>query len=164
MREKLPYIIPLALFLLLVCFTGFAMFKGKTVPQNRLADIPAFSVSGLSDGNLRRKMAVVNFFASWCAPCEAEHSVISALAKKAPVYGINFMDSVEKRERYLKKLGNPYKKIGDDSEGIAAAAWGVEGMPTTFVVRNGHIVYRFDGPLTDELVKSDILPFLEGSP
>lgn len=164
MREKLPYIIPLALFMLLVCFTGFAMFKGKTAPQNRLSDIPAFSVAGLSDGDLHEKTAVVNFFASWCAPCEAEHPVIAALAQNTSVYGINFMDSAEKQERYLKKLGNPYKKIGDDADGIAAAAWGVEGMPTTFVVKNGAIIYRFDGPLTDELVKSDIQPLLEESP
>ena len=161
MREKLPYIIPLALFLLLIGAAGFAMFKGKVVPQNRLADVPAFSIPGLSDGDLRGKTAAVNFFASWCAPCRAEHPVITALAKQIPVYGINFMDSAEKRDDYFKKLGNPYKKTGDDAEGVAAAAWGVEGMPTTFVIRNGAIIYRFDGPLTDERVASDILPLLE---
>lgn len=161
MREKFLYLLPLFLFALLIAAAGFAMLNGKAVPQNRLDDIPDFSISGLSDEDLRGT-AVVNFFASWCAPCAAEHPVITALAEKAPVYGINFMDSPEKRDRYFKKLGNPYEKTGDDADGVAAAAWGVEGMPTTFVVKKGRIVYRFDGPLTGDRVQSDILPLLEG--
>ena len=160
MRKNIFYIAPLVLFVLFFVAAGFAMWQGQAVPQNRLSDIPAFSVSGLSESDLRNHTAVVNFFASWCAPCEAEHPVISALAKNAPVYGLNFMDSAEKRERYFKRLGNPYKKLGDDANGTAAAAWGVEGMPTTFVVKDDRIVYRFDGPLTEDRVKSDILPLL----
>lgn len=162
MREKLPYLIPLFLFVLLVAAAGGAMLNGKASPQNRLDTAPAFSIPGLSDSDLRDGTAIVNFFASWCLPCAAEHPVITALAQKAPVYGINFMDSAEKRDRYFEKLGNPYKKTGDDADGVAAAAWGVEGMPTTFVVKKGRIVYRFDGPLTGDRVESDILPLLEG--
>lgn len=160
MRKNFLYLIPLLFFILLVSAAGMAMWQGKAVPKNRLSDIPSFSVPGLADSDLHGKTAVVNFFASWCAPCEAEHPIIKALAKKSPLYGIDFMDSAEKRERYFKRLGNPYKKLGDDADGVAAAAWGVEGMPTTFVVRDGGIIYRFDGPLTEERVTSEILPLL----
>ena len=161
MRKKLPYMIPFVLFVLLVGVAGFAMLHGKTDSQNRLQAVPAFSVPGLSDSDLKGQVAVVNFFASWCIPCEAEHPVVTDLAQKTAVFGINFMDSAEKRARYFKKLGNPYKKTGDDESGVAAAAWGVEGMPTTFVVKGGDIIYRFDGPLTDERVAADILPLLD---
>jgi cytochrome c biogenesis protein CcmG/thiol:disulfide interchange protein DsbE len=161
-RKNLPYIVPLVLFALLVAAAAFAMIGDKPAPANRLADVPAFEIPGLSDADLKDGIAVVNFFASWCGPCQGEHPLIKELAKKHAVYGIDFMDKPEWREKYLTQLGNPYKKVGDDAEGVAGAAWGVVGMPTTFIVQDGAITYRLDGPVTEALIKAQILPLLEG--
>lgn len=162
MNKKILYAFPLLLFFLLIAAAGAAMIRDKPAPQNRLADVPAFEVPGLSDADLKGVTAAVNFFASWCGPCQGEHPLIKELAKKHPVYGIDFMDRPEWREKYLTQLGNPYKKIGDDADGVAAAAWGVAGMPTTFLIRDGGIIWRFDGPLTEDLIRTEILPRLEG--
>lgn len=134
---------------------------GKPAPAVQvlpLAGLPVLTNDVLRDG----KPKLVNFFASWCAPCRVEHPVLKALsAEGIPVYGINYKDDPAKAEAFLADLGNPYAAIGTDPQAKMGFEWGVYGVPETFVLDGeGRIVTRFAGPLTQRSVDGTIRPAL----
>ncbi len=119
---------------------------------------------GLSTADLEGEVSLVNFFASWCAPCQIEHPVLTDLANRGivPVYGINYKDKPEDARRWLDRLGDPYARIGADLDGRAGIEWGVYGLPETFVVdAQGRIVYKHIGPVLARDVAETILPLIE---
>jgi cytochrome c biogenesis protein CcmG/thiol:disulfide interchange protein DsbE len=171
MRRGWIYALPAVLFgALAVGFYG-GLGTDATVLPSALIDKPAphFALpppsgngSGFSSADLEGKVSLVNIFASWCAPCRAEHPVLNTLAKsdRVPVYGINYKDKPGAAAAWLSELGDPYAKIGAD-DGRVAIEWGVYGVPETFVVdRAGRIRYRHVGPLTQADIERTILPLV----
>lgn len=109
--------------------------------------LPGFSIEGLQSSQINGP-ALLNFFASWCTPCEAEHSTLVALKNDGVnIYGIAYKDEKPKTEAFLKRLGNPYKKIGHDYTGSAFIDFGLRGVPESFVIINGEIRYHHKGVL-----------------
>lgn len=106
---------------------------------------------------------VVNFWASWCAPCRAEHPLLSEIAGSGvPVIGVNYKDNPVNARRFLAELGNPYAAIGVDPDGRVALDWGIYGVPETFVINaEGRIILRYPGPLTRDILRAEILPALD---
>ena len=99
---------------------------------------------------------LVNFFATWCIPCRAEHSFIEKLSKdkNIKVIGINYKDDSQKTIAWLKDLGNPYDIIALDKDGMIGLDWGVYGLPETFIVnKNSVITYKQVGPITKKIYK-----------
>jgi cytochrome c biogenesis protein CcmG/thiol:disulfide interchange protein DsbE len=98
----------------------------------------------------------VNFFASWCAPCEVEHPVVKALAAKGVrIVGIAYKDSPDNAQAYLTRLGDPYAVRLVDRDGRAGIEFGVTGVPETFVVdTRGVILAKHTGPLTAQAAKT----------
>lgn len=107
---------------------------------------------------------LVNFWASWCAPCRLEHPVLQGLADEGiSVYGVNYKDDAAKAQGFLAELGDPYAAILTD-QGRTALKWGVYGVPETFVVDgNGQVVLRFAGPITPEILAHTIRPALQAA-
>ncbi len=105
---------------------------------------------------------LVNFWASWCAPCRVEHPQLMALqAEGLKIYGVNYKDDPVKGRRFLDELGDPFEGVGADREGRMALDWGVYGIPETFVIDgNGIILLRFAGPVTDVILQHRIRPAL----
>lgn len=103
---------------------------------------------------------IVNYWASWCAPCRVEHPVLMTLAAEGlPVYGVNYKDDPAKALAFLAELGDPYVAIGADESGRTAIDWGVYGVPETFVIDgDGNVVLRFAGPITAGILESRIRP------
>jgi cytochrome c biogenesis protein CcmG, thiol:disulfide interchange protein DsbE len=115
------------------------------VPKTALGDIPL-----LTDADLRMgKVTVVNFWASWCPPCRAEHPVLKAMAADGVrVAGINMMDDAEKARAYLAEDGNPFFALATDPQGRNRVNWGVTAPPETFIIRgDGTVAFKFVGPL-----------------
>jgi cytochrome c biogenesis protein CcmG/thiol:disulfide interchange protein DsbE len=122
------------------------------------------TAAGLTRHDLDGRVTLVNFFASWCAPCREEHPQLMALARRPNVTldGVAYKDKPEESRRFLDRLGNPFGHIGVDRDGTTAIDFGVYGVPETYVVDGtGHIRYRHVGPLTAEDVKEKILPLIE---
>jgi cytochrome c biogenesis protein CcmG, thiol:disulfide interchange protein DsbE len=135
---------------------------GKPAPTIALSALDGIAANGFATGDLGRgQVTVVNFWASWCAPCVQEHPMLIALAAetKVPVYGINHRDQPDAAKKFLARYGNPYTAIGVDSNGRAAIEWGVYGMPETFVINGrGEIVYKHVGAITLESLQSKLIP------
>jgi cytochrome c biogenesis protein CcmG/thiol:disulfide interchange protein DsbE len=132
-------------------------------------EAPAFTLAGMSGEGLARDAlkggpVVINFFASWCVPCRVEHPLLMRLAEQehVPLYGIDYKDRPEDAMKLLAQLGDPYKRIGLDSDGRVGLDFGVYGVPETYVVdATGHIRQRFVGPLTAKRVEQELLPLLK---
>lgn len=120
----------------------------------------------LSDARLRSgKPVIVNFFASWCLPCRAEHENLVTLANgySIDVIGIAYKDDPEASRDFLDELGNPFAVSGVDRDGRLAIDWGVSGVPETFLVDGeGIIRYRHWGPIVGDSLQTRLLPQIEG--
>ena len=172
MARKLVFLVPAALFAVLLVAFAVGLRHDPHMLPSALIDRPApdFALPGLYDtaDRLTRKdlggqVTLVNFFASWCAPCREEHAELMALARRPGVSldGIAYKDKPEESRRFLDRLGNPFGHVGVDRDGTTAIDFGVYGVPETYVVDGtGHIRYRHVGPLTAEDVKEKILPLI----
>ena len=107
----------------------------------------------LSD--LRGRWVVVNFFASWCPPCQQEQPelVAFAYAHRAPtdaaLVGVVFDDSASTASGFMRSTGASWPAVGDP-RGQIARDYGVRGPPETFIVSpQGTVVVHLDGPMTD---------------
>ena len=105
---------------------------------------------------------LVNFWASWCAPCRIEHPQLMDLeAAGLPIFGVNYKDDPAKADRFLKDLGDPFIGVGADDAGRMAIDWGVSAVPETFVLDgDGIVVLRFAGPITQTILENRIKPAL----
>lgn len=173
MNIKPVHLIPLGLFIVIAIALKVGLtlspreipsaLIGKPVPEFTLPplyeDAESFADEDLKDGKAR----IVNVWASWCVPCVAEHPILTELtARGISVYGINYKDKPEDAKLFLRRLGNPFARIGADLDGRAGIEWGVYGVPETFVVTgDGKIVYKTISALTRETVETDLIPLLE---
>jgi cytochrome c biogenesis protein CcmG/thiol:disulfide interchange protein DsbE len=173
--KRVLFILPVVLFAV-VAGAAFLRLQGgapSELPSNLIdKPAPAFELpplpgreGGLSRADLGGRPVLVNFFASWCAPCLAEHPLLTRLSEEEgiPIYGVNYKDPPEDALAWLERHGNPFRLIGADATGRTAIDWGVYGVPETFVIDgDGRIRYRHAGPLTPELVEGTLLPLLRG--
>lgn len=110
------------------------------------------------------KPVLINFFASWCTPCLGEHPFIKTLGARDDVllYGIGWNDSASNIAAFLQKNGNPYDHVAVDEEGRTAIAYGITGVPESFLIDRQHrIAYHQRGPLTEDIIEKEIIPLLE---
>jgi cytochrome c biogenesis protein CcmG/thiol:disulfide interchange protein DsbE len=131
------------------------------LPDADLPPLPAFDAAALADGEVK----LVNFWASWCAPCRVEHPHLTALAAEGiAVYGINYKDDPANALAFLDELGNPYRAALADGDGRRALDWGVYGVPETFVIDgSGRIVARMAGPVTERTLTERLRPALSAA-
>lgn len=172
MNRWLTYL-PLALLVLIVAVGSFLLLS-RSGPREHFTEgmvgrqAPAFELQRLSGGEPVTASAyagrpyVVNLFASWCAPCRAEHPQLLALqAYGVELVGVAYKDRPEHTQRYLDELTNPFAAVAMDPEGRFGLELGLTGVPETFVVgADGRVLSVYRGPLTDEAVEETILPAL----
>jgi len=169
MRKAL-YFLPLVIFAVFAAFALPGLFRedakelpsvlvGKPAPMVQvepLAGMVPPAPSDLTTGGLK----FVNFWASWCAPCRAEHPHLNSLAQDGfPIYGVNYRDDPAKAAAFLAELGNPFAAGGADPRGRTALEWGVYGLPETFLLdADGTVLYRFAGPITRRTWEDRVRP------
>lgn len=169
MSARLYVVAPVALFvvgLLALLAAGLAAQASAStstprasavVAENRPAqDIVLNGFDGqttkLSD--LRGQVVVVNFWASWCAPCRAETTALERLSQRYQGSGVRFVgaatwDSQQAAQSFAQQEGVTYL-VGTDAKGDAAVAYGVTGIPETFLIdQNGRIVRRWIGQIDE---------------
>ncbi len=166
--------IPLIAFVLLVILlvVGLNISDRKTLIPSPLIDkpVPAFDLPVLASPEQRMskdsflgKPYLVNFWASWCVSCRVEHPAITDLAKRnlVRIVGLNFRDEEQDAVAWLNQFGNPYDVNLSDLNGRVSIDFGVYAAPETFLVDpSGTIVYKHIGPLTAEIIDTEILPLV----
>jgi len=119
--------------------------------------VPDVTLPTLTEGRpvrLREAAAegpmVVNFFASWCAPCEIEHPILMGMkGSGVRVVGIAYKDAPPNTQAFLTRLGDPFTSALVDRDGRAGVEFGVTGVPETYVIaRDGKVLAKHTGPLT----------------
>jgi cytochrome c biogenesis protein CcmG/thiol:disulfide interchange protein DsbE len=165
--------------LLIMLAVSIAISSGMFHDSNKLFqdaplvgfDIVPFNVHTLGSDQPRfaprdwhDKIIVLNVFASWCEPCQAEHKVWMNLAKtgKATIYGLAWKDTPEKVSAWLNKNGNPYHLIGIDQHGDTTIPLALTGIPETVILGpTGTIYFHHQEAVTQELVDNVIIPIIE---
>ncbi len=137
---------------------------GRPAPALDVIDLPPLPPI-TKDQAVADQVTLVNYWASWCAPCRVEHPQLMALQDEGlTILGINYKDDPAKALRFLEDLGDPYAAVGADPDGRTAIDWGVYGVPETFVIdKNGNVVLRFAGPVTKSILEKRIRPAIDAA-
>ena len=141
-----------------------SVFLNRQAPPVPTAGLPGYPL--LTDADLRAgEVTVVNFWASWCPPCRAEHPVLLEMAERGiRVAGVNMRDQEADALAYLADEGNPFFALGFDPTGRDRVEWGVTAPPETFILRgDGTVAFRFIGPLVGTDYEARFLPALEAA-
>lgn len=168
MRYALPLIVVLALCVLLA--VGLKL-DPREVPSPLIGKpAPAFSLpllepegQTLDVAALAGRPVLVNFFASWCAGCQVEHPLLMELARRegVEIIGMDYKDEPDAARQWLRRHGNPYRRVAIDRAGKVGLDWGVYGVPETYVLgADGTILFKQIGPVTPQAWERDIRPLL----
>lgn len=136
-----------------------SMIVGKQAPPvilTKLGDSAPFTDATLRNG----KAKLVNYFASWCAPCRAEAPTLAKIAASGvTIYGVNYKDKPADALGFLARYGMPYTAMGADAQGQMALNWGVYGVPETYVIdAEGRIAMKHVGPFNRQILETEIMP------
>jgi cytochrome c biogenesis protein CcmG/thiol:disulfide interchange protein DsbE len=159
MKRWLAVLPLVALGALAILFAGYGLHHNPHVEPAALVGRPAPDVKliPLSGGapqplhDPRRGPVLVNFFASWCAPCLEEQPALMALkAQGVPIIGVAYEDvrQPDQPAAFLDQHGNPFTAVFLDPNGRAGIDFGISGVPETFaVLADGKVVAKHTGPL-----------------
>ena len=139
-----------------------SVFIGKPAPALPVTTLPG--TAQLTEADLRSgKVTVVNFWASWCPPCRAEHPVLTKMSERGiRVAGVNMKDAEADALAYLAREGNPFFALATDPDGRDRVEWGVTNPPETFIVGgDGTVLFKFIGPLVGTDYETRFVPALE---
>jgi len=167
------FALPVVGFLVVAGFLFRALFLTPTQVElpSVLIDKPAppIALSPLDEGTrgfaradlAKGQVTVVNFFASWCAPCRLEADSLMFLSRSRGVtlYGVAYKDKPADTRQFLTETGNPFAAIVADRQGSAAIDWGVTAAPETFVIDGkGVIRFKYVGPLSADILAKVLMP------
>ena len=119
----------------------------------------------ISEEDLKKnKFTLINFFASWCAPCRVDHKYLLNLSNESEeikIIGINFKDKKSNAISFLKELGNPYDFVGEDTNGKISVLFGIYGIPESILVSNDlTIIKKIIGPI-DQIQYNEIINLVQ---
>ena len=157
--KKISYIVISLLFSFLFIILYFSLDNEKIYDTKDLVgkkisevEINLFETNGkISTEELAsNEFTVLNFWASWCAPCRKEHPNLVRLSKikNLKLLGINFKDKKENAKDFLRENGNPFDILAEDKDGKNSVNFGVYGIPETILIDSElKILKKYIGPL-----------------
>jgi cytochrome c biogenesis protein CcmG/thiol:disulfide interchange protein DsbE len=175
MNNRLLYALPLLTLLIMAGFFGWSLLSGRdpasigSVMVNRPA--PNLAAPSLREGQpaltsdllKTGKPVLLNFFASWCTPCLAEHPLLLRLKQRegATIIGIAWKNKPDEARAWLARLGDPFTAVGTDYDGKLSLDWGLSGVPETYLIdATGVVRLHFHAPITEKDLNDTILPML----
>ena len=153
-------IVFLFIFVLLVFYNSLnreTNYSTDYLVGNKLANI---NLKSFDDNKIytnedfkKSRYTLINFWASWCAPCRIEHPYLMQLSKEKnlKILGVNFKDKKINASKFLNELGNPYYFMAKDTTGKQSVNFGIYGIPESILIDNETIVLKkFVGPLNEQ--------------
>ena len=132
-------------------------YDTKFLVGNKLADIELKALESekfFTNNDLKNdNYILINFWASWCAPCRIEHQFLMTLSKNEniKILGVNFKDKKINALNFLEELGNPYYYLANDSTGKQSVNFGIYGIPESILIDNKlNILKKIIGPLNEK--------------
>ena len=122
-----------------------AVARGERPPAHDAA-LPLLDGSGSRQlADYRGGWLVVNFFASWCAPCQIEHPILMQLrGRHVRIVGVAYKDAPQNTAAFLSRLGDPFAERLVDRDGRAGIEFGVSGVPETYLVaQDGKVLAKY---------------------
>ena len=101
----------------------------------------------------KNNYTLVNFWASWCAPCRNEHPLLLKLSKEKNLIllGVNFKDKKNQADKFLNDLGNPYDFLAKDEQGKHSVIFGIYGIPESILIdKELTVIKKIIGPIDQE--------------
>ena len=152
-------IISLILFIIGVFFIGLnksSIYDTKDLVGQKITNIQLdhFSENRIITGEDLKKndFTLINFWASWCAPCRDEHATLLKLnndEKNLKILGVNFKDKKNNALKFLKDLGDPYDYLARDEFGKHSINFGIYGIPESILINKDLIIIKkFIGPIS----------------
>ena len=139
-------------FLLLIFWLGLKKdnnYDTKNIIGNKIDSFQLSSIYSnkfISEEILKEnKFTLINFFASWCAPCRAEHQYLLNLSNKnkdVKILGVNFKDKKNNAISFLNELGDPYNFVAEDKDGKTSILFGIYGIPESILVNNELVIIK----------------------
>ena len=166
------FLIPFGLFIVVVGFLAVGLtLNPRELPSPLVGKAaPEFSLPQLHDpgkvissNDLKGKVWLLNFWASWCGGCKEEHPVLIRIAQsgEVPIYGMDYKDQRSEALAWLREWGNPYPVVAVDEAGRVGINYGVYGVPETYVIdKAGVIRYKQIGPIREDILEKKILPLV----
>ena len=164
---------PLLGLLSLVIFLAFGLTRDPNILPSEMIDrpVPAFALSELyeaerelSQDMFLGEISLINVFGSWCIACEVEHAKLMEISQSEAIklVGIDWRDTRENGQNWLKKNGNPYDVIIFDADSRLVIELGVTGAPESFLVDEmGRIRYKHVGIITNNIWDDILLPIIQ---
>jgi cytochrome c biogenesis protein CcmG/thiol:disulfide interchange protein DsbE len=142
-----------------------AIAKGErpAAPRDRLPGLDGSGSTSLAD--LKGKVVVLNYWASWCKPCRAEAPVLERwhrdISKRGgTVLGVDVLDVSDDARAFVRKYGISYPVLRD-GDGSTQKSLGVLAYPETFVIdRGGRIAAVRRGTVDDRFLRDSVEPLL----
>jgi cytochrome c biogenesis protein CcmG/thiol:disulfide interchange protein DsbE len=113
-------------------------------------------------GDLAGNVVVMNYFASWCLACRAEHGVLSEVGKRytgtdVRFFAVLYNDEVDNGVRWIEQMGGQSYPALVDPGSRTAIDYGLYGVPETFFIgKDGRVAYKHVGPVTEEVLVAQI--------
>lgn len=139
-------------------FAGFGVNTVGRQAEVRAHPAPEFSLATLEGQPIRLtdlhgKTVIVNFWASWCPPCQDEARTVEAVwrsrvGQDVVFLGVNLWDAEPDARRFVDRFGVTYPTLLD-ANGRMAIEYGVTGIPETFgITADGVLLRHWVGPMT----------------
>ena len=139
---------------------ALALSVQDAMSQEAVRKLPDFELntpagSVISSSQLAGKAVLINFWATWCAPCIQEIPIIEKAAKKhgpegLAVVGVNYRQNLERVERFLKKKPVSYP-VAMDKDGAFSRIFQVNALPVSIMAgRDGTILHKKVGAVSEE--------------
>jgi len=150
-----------------------ADYRAEAVPEEGAA--PAFELPSLNGqgtvslASYRGKIVVLNFWASWCAPCWQEAPGLQAVWERYRSRGVQFLGVNERDDHasagsFVEENGLTFPSASDPS-GELAGSYGIIAMPTTFVIDStGQLAYRLIGYADERALRAILDEMLGAAP
>ena len=164
--------VPVLAFLAILAWASFTSgpARGGLAVNDNIVELdadgeaaPDFSLNLMGGGSigsqeLRGRVVMLDFWASWCPPCREEAPVLAQVyaeyrERGVEFVGVNLWDNAGDADIFVQQQGHEYPN-GVDDGGKIAISYGVRGIPEKFFIdREGSIVRKFSGPMTADRLR-----------